>query len=131
MVEDDQAVNDRFKGVVVLVGGNAAADGREDEDVALPDNGHRDGQHPLDAEGADVEEDGEGPVLGAHHDDVELGSVVPPDTPPEVWILSPGQRKLEVDDREDGDDPGHGGNGSNHGHWERKAQDWSPYKGAK
>ena len=36
-----------------------------------------------------------------------------------------------MDDGEDGDDPSHGGNGPNHGHWERLAQDWSPDKVAK
>ena len=131
MVEDDEAVHDRFKRVVVLVGSNPLADGRQGEHVALPHDGHGDGQHPLDVEGADEEEDGEGPVLGAHHNDVELGNVVPPQPPPEVEILPPGEWELEVGDGEDRDDPGHGGDGPNHWHGERKAQDWSPNKVAK
>ena len=78
VVEDDQAVHDGLKGVVVLVGGDPLADGGEDQHVALPHDGHGDRQHPLDVERADEEEDRERPVLGAHHNDVKLCRMVPP-----------------------------------------------------
>ena len=78
MVEDDEAVHDGLKRVVVLARRNAVADGSEADHIALSHDGHGDGQQPLDVERAEEEEDGEGPVLGAHHNDVELGNVVPP-----------------------------------------------------
>ena len=78
VVEDDQAVHDGLKRVVVLARRNAVADGSEGDHIALSHDGHGDGQQPLDVERAEEEEDGEGPVLGAHHNDVELCNVVPP-----------------------------------------------------
>ena len=53
-----------------LARGHPGADGGQDEDVGLPYDGHGNAKHPLDVERADEEEDGEGPVLDAHHDDV-------------------------------------------------------------
>ena len=62
-----------------LVGCHPGTDGGQDEDVGLPHDGHGDAKHPLNVERADEEEDGEGPVLDAHHDDVQGCEVVPPE----------------------------------------------------
>ena len=62
-----------------LVRCHPGADGGQDEDVGLPHDGHGNAKHPLDVERADEEEDGEGPVLDAHHDDVQGCEVVPPE----------------------------------------------------
>ena len=62
-----------------LVGCHPGADGGQDEDVGLPHDGHGNTKHPLNVEWADEEEDGEGPVLDAHHDDVQGCEVVPPE----------------------------------------------------
>ena len=62
-----------------LVRGHPGADGDQDEDVGLPHDGHGNAKDPLNVERADEEEDGEGPVLDAHHDDVQGCEVVPPE----------------------------------------------------
>ena len=131
VVEDDQAVHDQLKRVVILVCGHPVADRCENMDVALPHHGHGDGKHPLDVERTEVEEDGEGPVLDAHHDDVQGCEVVPPEVqveitkdikivkifkierlnlyivPPQALskaqIMSPGFGQLEMGDTEDCD----------------------------
>ena len=88
-------------------------------------------KHPLNVERADEEEDGEGPVLDAHHDDVHGCEVVPPEVqvkiikgveivkifkigglnhhiaPPQtlskIQVMSPGFGQLEMGDTEDRD----------------------------
>ena len=129
VIEGDEAGNDQFKRVVILLGCNSSADGCKDLDVALPDNGQGYGQHPLDVERDKEEEDREDPVLYTYDQDVKLGHMVPSEPAPEVFIIPPCSRQLEMGDNYNGDDPCPSANDPHQRYWLRQAQKWSPHYG--
>ena len=127
MIEGHNAEYDQFKRVIVLLGCNSRADRCKDVDVPLPNNGQSNGEHPLDVERDEKEEDREGPVLDAYHQDVKLGHVVPSEASPEVRIFPPCNWQLEMGDNDNGDDPGPSANNPHKRYRLREAQKWSPH----